>query len=262
MTRTRGRGHGRGRTKKILVATDGSSLGTRAELDDAGDGGSSKAPKSMKKETTTVLIETIAPIEEISEIIEKERVELWTNLFTNNRAVVNGLSLDYIPPQMLDGKPIVQLDKNEVNLEIQKWNSALIAYFIGDVPGYNALTRYINKFWASPYTINNRPIILKPWTVDFDFNKEFPTKIPLWVKFPKLPMSCWGKGSLSRIVSVIGIPIYADECSTKQTRISYARMLIEVNITHSLSAKIVVMDPNGNKFEQEVFYDWMPKVLS
>ncbi|KAH0688961.1 hypothetical protein KY289_016319 [Solanum tuberosum] len=72
-------------------------------------------------------------------------------------------------------------------------------------------------------------------------------------------MSCWGKGSLSRIASVIGVPIYADECAAKQIRISYARMLIEVNITQTLPDKIVVMDPNGNKFEQEVFYDWKPK---
>ncbi|WMV24159.1 hypothetical protein MTR67_017544 [Solanum verrucosum] len=184
-------------------------------------------------EVTTVLTETIAPVDEINEVTEETsqnevRADLWTNLFTNNRAVVNGLSLDYIPPQMMDGKHVVQLDKDEVNLEIQKWNSALIAYFIDDVPGYNTLTRYINQFWTNavkpkvfyhkegyyvirfasiddmnqilysgPYTINNRPIILKSWTVNFDFNKEFPTKIPLWVKFPKLPMLYWGKGSLS-----------------------------------------------------------------
>jgi len=72
-------------------------------------------------------------------------------------------------------------------------------------------------------------------------------------------MSCWGKGSLSQIASVIGVPIYADECTAKQTRISYARMLIEVNITQSLPDKIVVMDSTGNTFEQEVSYDWKPK---
>ncbi|KAG5609952.1 hypothetical protein H5410_021233 [Solanum commersonii] len=329
MTRTRGRGcgrgRGRGRTKKKPVTTDESSLGTRAQLGDTGDGESSKNQDPMEKgmhtplalkrlslnntpetpttprsgvsangtvEVTTVLTETIAPVDEINEVTEEisqneVRADLWTNLFTNNRTVV---SLDYIPPQMMDGKHVVQLDKDEVNLEIHKWNSALIAYFIGDVPGYNALTRYINQFWtiavkpkvfyhedgyyvirfasiddmnqilySGPYTINNRPIILKPWTVNFDFNKEFPTKIPLWLKFPKLPMSCWGKGSLSRIASVIGVPIYADECTANQTKISYARMLIEVNVTQPLLEKIVVMDPTGNKFEQEGVYGWKPK---
>lgn len=53
---------------------------------------------------------------------------------------------------------------------------------------------------AGPYSIANRPMILKQWTTDFDFTTEFPAEIPLWVKFPKLPMSCWGVRSLSRIV--------------------------------------------------------------
>lgn len=71
-------------------------------------------------------------------------------------------------------------------------------------------------------------------------------------------MSCWGVGSLSRIASVIGTPVFADECTTKQTRVSYARMLIEVNVTKELPTEIVVMDPYGKKFLQAVTYDWKP----
>ncbi|XP_019251250.1 PREDICTED: uncharacterized protein LOC109230181 [Nicotiana attenuata] len=112
--------------------------------------------------------------------------------------------------------------------------------------------------YAGPYSIANRPIILKPWTPDFDFTEEFPTDIPLWVKFPKLPMSCWGMRSLSRIASVLGKPIFADECTTKQTRVSYARMLIEINVTKELPSEIWVMEPNGKKFLQDVIYDWKP----
>lgn len=43
---------------------------------------------------------------------------------------------------MLNGKLVIHLDKDEVNQEIKKWNNALIAYFIGDVLGYDTLTRY------------------------------------------------------------------------------------------------------------------------
>ncbi|KAH0686275.1 hypothetical protein KY289_017033 [Solanum tuberosum] len=82
-------------------------------------------------------------------------------------------------------------------------------------------------FYNGTYTINNKPIILKPWSIDFDLSKEFPMEIPLWVKFPNLPMTCWSKNSLSRIASAVGKPVYADECTAKQTRISFARMLIE-----------------------------------
>ncbi|XP_019240017.1 PREDICTED: uncharacterized protein LOC109220011 [Nicotiana attenuata] len=85
------------------------------------------------------------------------------------------------------------------------------------------------------------------------------TEIPLWVKFPKLPMSCWGCGSLGRIASALGKPLFANECMTKQTRISYARMLIEVNVSKPLPDTVVVMEPNGKKFQQEVVFEWKPQ---
>ncbi|XP_070010090.1 uncharacterized protein LOC142164212 [Nicotiana tabacum] len=111
---------------------------------------------------------------------------------------------------------------------------------------------------TGPYTINNRPIILKPWTADFDFDKEFPTDIPIWIKLPKLLMNCWGINSLSRIASATGIPMYVGECTAKQIRVSYARMLVEVNVTKPLPDQVEVNDPSGRVFQQAVSYDWKP----
>lgn len=100
---------------------------------------------------------------------------------------------------------------------------------------------------------------MKQWSSDFDFENEFLTEIPLWVPFPKLPLNCWGVGSLSRIASAIGVPLFADECTTKQTRISYAKMLIEVNVTKVIPQKITVMDPKGGTFLQQVELEWKPQ---
>ncbi|XP_033508779.2 uncharacterized protein [Nicotiana tomentosiformis] len=61
--------------------------------------------------------------------------------------------------------------------------------------------------------------------------EEFPTVMPLWVKFPKLPMSCWGAGSLSMIASVIGTLVFDDECATKQTRVKSRRSDIDFLLT-------------------------------
>ncbi|XP_019224481.1 PREDICTED: uncharacterized protein LOC109206146 [Nicotiana attenuata] len=182
----------------------------------------------------------------------------WSNLFQKNRSAANGMSLSYIPPEIVNGQVIVQLDKEEVESETEKWKCALIVYILGDTPGYNTMKRYINVNWASvreldvflheegyyiirfhskadmkeiyysgPYTINNRPIILKPWTAE--------------------------------IASAVGTPIFADECTTKKTRISYARMLIEVNVTRPLKEEIWVRDPKGKQFLQDVYYEWKPK---
>ena len=215
--------------------------------------------------------------------------EPWVNMFKNNRAANNGMQLNYFPPQIVNGETMVQLEGKEVLDEEAKWKCALIAYVVGECPGYNVMNRYIKMNWSKagqstlylheegyfivkfqnlddmneilysgPYTINNRPIILKQWSPDFDFGREFVDEIPLWVNFPKLPLNCWGVGSLSRIASAIGVPLFADECTTKQTRISYARMLIEVDVTKAIPQQITVADPNGRKFVLEVVMEWKP----
>ncbi|XP_059285181.1 uncharacterized protein LOC132038544 [Lycium ferocissimum] len=180
--------------------------------------------------------------------------------------------------------------QQEVDKETEIWKSALVVYVIGETPGYNFMRRYISQTWkdvadpdiflhedgyyivkflsqfhmrlalhAGPYTINNRQVILKPWTPELNFSAEFLTEIPLWVKFPQLPMSFWSCDSLSRIASTIGTPLFADECTTKKTRISFSRMLIKVNVTKPLPTEIIVMDPSGKEVKQDVDYDWKPQ---
>ncbi|KAJ8569877.1 hypothetical protein K7X08_006454 [Anisodus acutangulus] len=114
-------------------------------------------------------------------------------------------------------------------------------------------------FYAGPYTINYKPMILKPWTPALNLSAEFLTEIPLWVKFPNIPMGCWGSDSLSRIASAIGAPLFADECTTKQSRITFARMLVQVDVTKPLPTEINVMDPFDREFEQAIEYNWKPQ---
>lgn len=113
--------------------------------------------------------------------------------------------------------------------------------------------------FSGPHTLNNRPIILKTWEPNFDFSEEVLSTIPLWVKFPNLPLNCWFMESLSRICSVMRNPIYADECTSKIERISFARVLIEMDVTKPLPRIIKVHDLDGKVFEQEIWYDWQPQ---
>ncbi|XP_060190914.1 uncharacterized protein LOC132620253 [Lycium barbarum] len=197
--------------------------------------------------------------------------EPWAKLFAGNRSAANGMTLEYIPPEIINGTVTVQLEKDEYERETKKWSSALIIYVVGETPGYNYMRRFVSQMWSSiadpaifyhnegyyvvkfqdkddmnkilfagPYSINNRPLILKPWIPFFELDTEFLSKIPLWVTFPKLPVSCWTSNALGRIGSAIGTPLYADGCTTKQTRISYARMLIQANVTKPLPSKIKV----------------------
>ncbi|XP_015072458.1 uncharacterized protein LOC107016532 [Solanum pennellii] len=318
----RGRGRGRGRGRKTTILAVGSSVGARVEANEenqpeqtpnvevryeAGHSVISKNTRNLslnysqekeddlnnsdldQSEDGSKMEGNETVTGSKGEQVDEKKKEPWVNMFKNNRVANNGMNLTYFPPQIVNGQTMVQLESDEVQIEEDKWKYALIAYVIGECPGFNTMHRYGMMNWAKgekpevflhdegyyiikfksltdmnevlysgPYTISNRPIILKQWSAEFEFGKEFLTEIPLWVNFPKLPLNCWGAGSLSRIASAIGVPLFADECTTKQTRISYARMLIEVNVTKPVPEKIVVKDPNGRTFMQDVVMEWKP----
>lgn len=76
--------------------------------------------------------------------------------------------------------------------------------------------------------------------------------MPIWVRLPNLPLICWGSGSLGRIDCLIGAPLFADECTYKQLRISFARIIVEIDVTRELPKSILVQDPLGNTINQNV----------
>nr|XP_009768740.1 PREDICTED: uncharacterized protein LOC104219715 [Nicotiana sylvestris] len=110
-----------------------------------------------------------------------------------------------------------------------------------------------------PYTINSRPIIIRPWSENFDFNEEVLKITPLWAKLPKLPLNYWRKQALNKIGSGLGKPLYVDACTTVAERVSYARVLIEMDVTRPLSEKIKLYDHRGKVNEQIVQLDWKPQ---
>lgn len=105
-----------------------------------------------------------------------------------------------------------------------------------------------------PHNLNNIPVMIKPWTSKFNFNDEVLKTVPLWIKLLNLSFNCRTANALSKIGSSLGQPIYVDECTIQSSRISFARILVEVDITRYLSHSTKVKDPTGKLFDQEVWY--------
>lgn len=170
-----------------------------------------------------------------------------------------------------------------------KWKNAVILYVIGESPTIAYLTLFLRRqcsierkfeiyyhtddyfvvrfeheddrdkmMLEGPYTMANRPVIIKEWVMDFNFEKEILKVVPLWIQLPNLPLNCWSEDSLSRIGSVIGNPICADECTTLQQRISYARLLVEVDVTQPLQYSVKIEGEKGLMVDQKVYYEWVP----
>ncbi|KAG5629411.1 hypothetical protein H5410_001128 [Solanum commersonii] len=51
-------------------------------------------------------------------------------------------------------------------------------------------------------------------------------------------------------------PLYADECTTQTSRISFARILVEMGRIRILPTVIKIQDPKGRVIEQQVRYEW------
>ncbi|KAK4723266.1 hypothetical protein R3W88_026045 [Solanum pinnatisectum] len=126
-------------------------------------------------------------------------------------------------------------------------NKPIILYHID---GY-FVVRFANKeerdmvLCSGPHHLLRRP-------------EEILTTIPLWVKLPNLPLNCWNSVVLSKIGSSLGKPLYADGCTTQTSRISFAKILVEVDVTRPLAKVIKILDPKERIVEQKVWYEWKP----
>ncbi|KAJ7011999.1 hypothetical protein NC653_002172 [Populus alba x Populus x berolinensis] len=94
-----------------------------------------------------------------------------------------------------------------------------------------------------PYLVYGRPLILRSMSEYFNFSSSEMYQVPVWIQFPYLPLKCWTPLCLSKLAN----------------RISYARVLVEVDLLADLRSSINVSLPNGNSLIQKVIYETLPK---
>lgn len=109
-----------------------------------------------------------------------------------------------------------------------------------------------------PYTIYWKPMFLHEWKPNFNLKEDTIRMMPIWVNFHQLPLIYWGECNIWKIASAISKPMMTNECTTKKLWVSYARVLIEVDITTELKETITIRGPQGNKPLQPVEYEWKP----
>ncbi|KAG5575962.1 hypothetical protein H5410_056096 [Solanum commersonii] len=146
-----------------------------------------------------------------------------------------------------EGKLVVKLSEEDKEIGNEIWSNAIILYVIGNTPSIGAIMRFITTEWnfvAKPkvYMHNDGFFVVKlncsedkeSILVEVHTCLEVLRTIPLWVQFPILSLHYWGLAALSKIGSALGKPMYADECTSRLGRISYARVLTEMDVTKPL----------------------------
>lgn len=216
----------------------------------------------------------------------------WRDLFQHGKSNDKGLGLCYVNPPVEEGTSIAVVDCDEVKQMTSTWNKAVAFYVIGATPSIGAVVRYAAAAWPNipnpkvqlhddgyflllfstiedcnsvlrggPYIMGGKPILLKKWSSAFNLHDELRIA-PVWVRFPGLPVIYWGANTLSRLASILGVPLMADDFTSRQARVSYARVLIEVDITKPLPSMIKFRNEIGQVVEQRITCDWVPYFCS
>ncbi|XP_058732785.1 uncharacterized protein LOC131604357 [Vicia villosa] len=148
---------------------------------------------------------------------------------------------------------------------MKNWNTVQLPDLLYHDDGY-----FLMKFKSSkekeeilmngPYMIKNMPMILRDWKPNFSMKKDMLRTIPLWMKLPQLPLEYWGANSLKKIGSAIGRPVVTDECTAHKLRVSYARILVEIDATQEVPKVVMIQNSEGELVSQDVEYEWLPKL--
>lgn len=113
-------------------------------------------------------------------------------------------------------------------------------------------------FSGGPYYMNRQPVLVYRWSNEFDFVNQVFKKLLVWVRLSSLPVCYWGEEALSKKTNVIGTPLCTDDCTSKASRLTYARVRVEVDVTKLINTLIHVESDDGRLFKQRVIYEWLP----
>lgn len=203
--------------------------------------------------------------------------------------VKDGMNLAFVSPRISNGVPRAIVDKDEVRHLKLKWKATCVMYVVGCQPNIATFSKFLKSCWPhldnlmpilhqdgyylvqclseevavelvnrGNVMMGKRPVLVRMWDAQFDFTKDILRVIPVWIRLIKLPTKFWGMNSLSRIGSLFGVPLAAHSYTAYRSRVNYARILVEVDVTKPLPKSIFVEDEDGNVYDQAFFIEWIP----
>ncbi|KAK4422002.1 hypothetical protein Salat_2150900 [Sesamum alatum] len=208
----------------------------------------------------------------------------FAGLFSNNRRLTEDNKLMKFS---VDEGPL-KLDSDDL-IDVQaKLGHCLVGYIVGKFPGLRAIRALAQSWGASfqhhvsgwlifrfardedrqrilaggPYFIFGRPLMLKNMPDCFEFKEDDICLTPVWATLPSLSLECWNPKALGKIGSRIGTPIAMDSLTRRMERVSYARILVEVDASKKLVDSVEFILPNGVTRQQPVVFEYTPKFCS
>ncbi|KAJ8430087.1 hypothetical protein Cgig2_006539 [Carnegiea gigantea] len=161
-----------------------------------------------------------------------------------------GTSLSFVQSQWINGVKCARIESVDVISEIEYWKSSVLCSVLGANPPLEVMEGFIRRIWKSfaidkiclvkkwvyvvwfqhiheqtavlqrgVYYFDNKPFLVKPWNEEMDLHTESLVSLPIW-----------GLESLSKLGSMLGVPIKTDKYTKDKTFLNFARIIIEMNL--------------------------------
>ncbi|KAK1295098.1 hypothetical protein QJS10_CPA16g00489 [Acorus calamus] len=114
---------------------------------------------------------------------------------------------------------------------------------------------------GGPWSMSSRPFIIQKLSPYTKLEQAKLTSIPIWMKFPYPPLHLCSTSVIGKVASFIGTPLFLDTATRMMTRISNARIYVEVQVGDPMPDWVCVRS-NGEKEHLQVLYDWKPTACS
>ncbi|CAL5438294.1 unnamed protein product [Camellia sinensis] len=130
------------------------------------------------------------------------------------------------------------------------------SFFIFKVKSEEAMDTILED---GPYYVGARLIVIKKWQPGLKLTKCEFSSAPLWVKLYNVPLEFWSEEGLGYIASILGTPLYLDEPTFKRSRLTFARICIEVPANKEIPKSFKINLGYGDPYEIQVEVPWKPQ---
>ncbi|KAL2243490.1 UNVERIFIED_CONTAM: hypothetical protein Sindi_0467000 [Sesamum indicum] len=183
----------------------------------------------------------------------------FAGLFSNNRKLTDEHKLTKFA---VDDGPLTLGSDNLLDVRA-KFGFCLVGYVAGKFSGLKVI-RTLSHSWGASFQQHESGWLIFRFAREDDRQRvlaggPYFVLTPVWATLPSLPLECWHPNALGKISSRIGTPIAMDSLTMKMERVSYARILFEVDASKKLIEQVEFVMPNGITRKQPVVYEFTPK---
>ncbi|KAL0381456.1 UNVERIFIED_CONTAM: hypothetical protein Sangu_0209900 [Sesamum angustifolium] len=148
-------------------------------------------------------------------------------------------------------------DLIDVQIKLGYW---LVSYIAGKFPGLQAI-RVLSKQWGSSFQLHDSGCLIFRFAQDGNRERVLASGSSMFGPSFHRSLSSVGIPTLSeKISSRLGMPVAMDSLTMKIDRVSYARILVEVDASKPLVDPVDFILPNGVMRSQPVVYEFTPKI--